>query len=102
MSALGVALLALYGGGVLLSWRPVFRAIFKDLTEYGTACWEDVVVASILATIAVWVWPLAAPFVVARTLIGGDAEKVGRRLGGESRADKARRLERDLGIGQCS
>lgn len=90
-----VALAAtVYAIGYLVALRPIFRWAINDV-RWGDQelDWGDVFEAGVMTIGACWGWPVIGVCLVIRRSVDPDAFV--RRVGGESKEAKARRLEKE-------
>jgi len=84
----------------LVGWRLTFRFLLDEVT-FGKPDTEDIVMAIFIATLCLWFIDAAVAIGVALWWVGSriahhpSPAQVARFLGGESRADKRRRLEHE-------
>lgn len=86
-------ILAVYVVGYVACFRLAVRGMAKDLG--GADDWVDVVMFTMGGLFTAILWPLGIPVVIAYKMAKGDPQHAMRVLAGESRADKARRIERE-------
>lgn len=94
MSVIGIMALVVCVVGYVATWRLVFRAIASDC--WGGPDWADILEGVTIATIAGAVFPLVLIGYAVRRLASDDPAKLARILGGESRAAKEERREREI------
>lgn len=73
--------------GTLVTARAMFRNMVRR--QYGGLGWDEVILAAVSSlSLCVFFWPLAL-----LRFIGSDPETFARRVGGESKSEKIKRLE---------
>jgi hypothetical protein len=81
--------------GFLITFRPIFRW-WVGLVSYDKVDWADVCLSLILTSVGVFFWPIFVVGTILKNTVGnGDPDVFARRLGGESRTDKTKRLEKE-------
>lgn len=87
-------LAVVYVLGLVPAWRAIFRVILTEAI-YGRPEGEDIAFGVFFASCGCWFWPLIAPFALVWRIAKGDPERAAQVLGGEGRAQKLRRLEKE-------
>jgi hypothetical protein len=91
--SIGIIILMLYEVCGLLVWRKMFRVMLSDIGRIDAS---DIIFGIICATVIV---AFAGPLIMAWYAfegICGDAEAMARRIGGESREDRKKRVRREI------